>query len=220
MSDDDAEYVSWHQREIGRREVAVSFALPTLVNADEATAIFEDGVSRLTLQKLAGMRVRRIAITASESPQTLLVNLPHQSERFSMAIHSSSYGFGTEVSWSQHEAIDRVTVALREESFGVLTTIDVQETLKEKLGMDSGPYVMLAACNPCLAHQALISESEIGLLLPCNALVYQANGVTTVAVMDPQAAFALTGNADIEPIALEVKARLERVLNLLAESAA
>jgi uncharacterized protein (DUF302 family) len=137
-----------------------------------------------------------------------------------MAISTTSYGLSTQVPWPQDEAIERVTAALKEEGFGVLATIDVQATLKEKLGVDSEPYVILGSCNPQLAHQALGVEPEIGLLLPCNVIVYQANQSTTVAVMDPQAALSLTGNAEIEPVAREAKERLERLLNRLADTAA
>lgn len=79
---------------------------------------------------------------------------------------STRYGFGTETSWPQSEAIERVTAALKDEGFGVLTTIDVQQTLREKLDIDSDPYVILGTCNPHLAHQALQAEPEIGMLLP------------------------------------------------------
>lgn len=137
-----------------------------------------------------------------------------------MAVDATNYGLSTPVPWPQDEAIERVTAALKEEGFGILTTIDVQATLKEKLGVDTDPYIILGSCNPQLAHQALEAEPEIGLLLPCNVIVYKANGDTTVAVMDPQAALALTGNAAVEPLAREAKARLERVVNRLAETTA
>lgn len=137
-----------------------------------------------------------------------------------MAITSTSYGFGTRVPWTQDEAIERVTTALKEEGFGILTTIDVQQTLKEKLGLDTNPYVILGACNPQLANRALEAEPEIGLLLPCNVIVYQVDDGTTVAVMDPAAALQLAGNPTIEPIALEAKTRLERALQRLVEASA
>jgi uncharacterized protein (DUF302 family) len=137
-----------------------------------------------------------------------------------MAITTTNYGFGTRVPWAQDEAIERITAALKEEGFGILTTIDVQQTLKEKLGLDTNSYVILGACNPHLAHQALDAEPEIGLLLPCNVIVYQANGGTTVAVMDPAAALRLAGNPSIEVVGREAKARLERALQRLVETSA
>jgi uncharacterized protein (DUF302 family) len=128
---------------------------------------------------------------------------------------SSSYGLGVRVPWPQEEAIERVTEALKEEGFGILTTIDVQRTLKEKLQLDSRPYIILGACNPHLARRALEAEPEIGLLLPCNVVVYEADGETAIAAMDPAAALALAGNPALEPIALEARARLERALGRL-----
>jgi uncharacterized protein (DUF302 family) len=137
-----------------------------------------------------------------------------------MAVNTTSFGLFTDVPRHQDEAIERVTAALKDEGFGILTMIDVQATVKEKLGVDSAPYVILGSCNPQLAHQVLEAEREIGLLLPCNVVVYQADGrSTTVAAMDPQAALSLTGNSGIEPIASEAKERLARVLARLADIA-
>jgi uncharacterized protein (DUF302 family) len=132
-----------------------------------------------------------------------------------METTKTSYGFGTSVPWTQDEAIERVTAALKEEGFGVLTTIDVQKTLKEKIDVDRPPYVILGACAPSLANQALNAEPEIGLLLPCNVVVYEMNGQTRVAFMDPEAALSLTGNEQISELASEVRGRLERVLTSL-----
>ena len=131
---------------------------------------------------------------------------------------SSSYGLGIRIPWPQEEAIKRVTAALKEEGFGILTTIDVQRTLQEKLQLDSPPYVILGACNPQLAHRALQAEPEIGLLLPCNVVVYEAGGETVIAAMDPVAALALAGNPALEPIAGEARARLEQALERLSEA--
>ena len=82
------------------------------------------------------------------------------------------YGFGCRVAAPMNETIERTTAALKEQGFGVLTTIDVQQTLKNKIGVDFQPYVILGACNPNLAHRALQAEKELGLLLPCNVIVY------------------------------------------------
>jgi uncharacterized protein (DUF302 family) len=135
-----------------------------------------------------------------------------------MSMTKTSYGFGVQVPWGQDETIGRVTAALKTEGFGVLSTIDVQATLKEKIDVDREPYVILGACNPNFANQALEAEPEIGLLLPCNVIVYQEDGRTRVAIMDPVAALGLTGRDDIAPIATEVKSRLERVLDTLSRS--
>jgi uncharacterized protein (DUF302 family) len=129
----------------------------------------------------------------------------------------SPYAFSVPVSWDQTEAIERVTAALKDEGFGILTTIDVQATLKEKIDVDREPYVILGACAPQLANKALEAEPEIGVLLPCNVVVYQTNGNTRVSVMDPEAALGLTGNNQITDLAAEVKSRLQRVLASLSD---
>lgn len=126
----------------------------------------------------------------------------------------TSYGFGKRVRLPYEQAVERTREALASEGFGVLTEINVRETLKKKLDVDFRPYIILGACNPPLAHQALSNELDIGLLLPCNVVVYAGDdeGTSVVQVMDPEAALALAGNTAITPVAREVKSRLERVL--------
>jgi uncharacterized protein (DUF302 family) len=126
----------------------------------------------------------------------------------------SSYGFGTTVKLPYEAAVERTREALLAEGFGVLTEIDVKATLKKKLDIDFRPYIILGACNPPLAHRALTAEREIGLLLPCNVIVYAGDeeGSSVVAIMDPEAALSLAGNDAVAPLATEVKALLERVL--------
>lgn len=128
------------------------------------------------------------------------------------------YGFGTTIDAPYDEAVQRVRDALAAEGFGVLTEIDVRATLKKKLDVDFRPYIILGACNPSLAHRALSSELDIGLLLPCNVVVYAADndGRSVVQVLDPVAALALTGNDAIKPLSDDVKARLQRVLKAVA----
>lgn len=125
---------------------------------------------------------------------------------------SMNYGMSRIVPFSYEEAVDRVTAALKAEEFGVLTTIDVQETLRKKLSVDFRKYVILGACNPPFAHQALQAEEQIGLLLPCNVIVYESDAGTVVAIFDPMVMTALVENPALGPIAGEVKRRLERVL--------
>jgi uncharacterized protein (DUF302 family) len=131
-----------------------------------------------------------------------------------MVEQTTSYGIGTRVELPYDAVVERVREELSKEGFGVLTEIDVAATLKKKLDVDFRPYVILGACNPPLAHQALSAETDIGLLLPCNVVVYAAEeeSGSVVAAMDPEAALALAGNPQIEELAREVKQRLQRVL--------
>jgi uncharacterized protein (DUF302 family) len=122
------------------------------------------------------------------------------------------YGMRTTTDMAPAEAEATVREALAAEGFGVLTEIDVAQTLREKLGIERGPYRILGACNPPLAAQALDADSDIGLLLPCNVVIYEGIGETVVAALDPQTMIDLTANPAIEPIAAEARARLERVL--------
>ena len=116
------------------------------------------------------------------------------------------------------EADRRVREALDEEGFGILTEIDVRETLRKKLDVDFRPYRILGACNPPLAHRALNAETEIGLLLPCNVIVYQGETPedSVVAALDPVVQLELTGRDDLRPLAEEVRERVERALRSLA----
>lgn len=126
------------------------------------------------------------------------------------------YGFHAKVTGTFDDVITRTTAALKNEGFGVLTDIDVKKTLKEKINVDGRPYRILGACNPPLAHRALAADIDIGLLLPCNVVVREeADGSITVGFMDPVAVLKLTDNPDIGKLAVEVRAKLERVRDSL-----
>lgn len=131
-----------------------------------------------------------------------------------MVEQTTRYGFSTMVRMPHEEAVRRTKEALAAEGFGVLTEIDVRATLAKKLGVEFRPYVILGACNPPLAHQALSAELDLGLLLPCNVIVYAGDepGTSVVAAMDPVEALSLTRNDAIVPVAHEVRQRLERAL--------
>ncbi len=123
------------------------------------------------------------------------------------------YGMRTETTLSFDEAVAKVTAELQKEGFGVLTTIDVQQTLRKKLNVDYPRYVILGACNPPFAYKALQVDDQIGLLLPCNIVVQEREGQTTVSAFDPLSMGKIMENPDVVPIADEVKKRLERVLS-------
>jgi uncharacterized protein (DUF302 family) len=126
------------------------------------------------------------------------------------------YGIRTTVNATYEEAIPKVTEALKKEGFGILTEINVKETIKKKLDKEFPKYIILGACNPALAYRALTNETEIGLLLPCNVLVYEGkDGKTVVSAQDPEAALAIVGNQAITPVAKEARERLVRVIESL-----
>jgi uncharacterized protein (DUF302 family) len=128
-----------------------------------------------------------------------------------------SYGFGATLNLPYEQAIERTRAALKDQGFGVLTEIDVKQTMKSKLDVDFRPYVILGACNPPLAHRALSADLGIGLLLPCNVIVYDnGDNSSTVEVMDPEAALGLVGdNPVIAEVAREARSRLRLTLDSL-----
>lgn len=135
-----------------------------------------------------------------------------------MVEQRTRYGRGLTVELDYPAAVERAKAALAAEGFGVLSEIDVSETLRKKLGEEFRPYVILGACNPPLAHRALTAERDLGLLLPCNVVVYATDepGRSVVAAMDPEAALEMTGNDEVREVAREVRVRLERVLEAVA----
>ena len=123
------------------------------------------------------------------------------------------YGFSKTIDLSFENTIEKVIEELKKEGFGVLTTIDVKETLKKKIDVDFKKYTILGACNPPLAHKALQAEEEIGLLLPCNVIVYEKDNKTAVSVFNPGLMSQVVDNKNLKPVADEVKEKLKRVLN-------
>jgi len=113
------------------------------------------------------------------------------------------------------EAIKKVTDALKEEGFGILTDIDIKETLKKKLGEDFRPYRILGACNPLFAYQALLAEDKIGAMLPCNVIVQQLEDGVEVAAVDPVASMQAVENKALEEIASEIRDKLRSVIDRL-----
>jgi uncharacterized protein (DUF302 family) len=128
------------------------------------------------------------------------------------------YGYRGEIKdVSMEEARERVVAALKEEGFGVLTEIDVQTTLKKKIDADFRPYIILGACNPKLAHQALQAEPELGLLLPCNVVLQQSDASSVqVSAVRPDAMFSVVDNDELGSVAGDVGASLERVIQAVS----
>ncbi|MCH8832072.1 MAG: DUF302 domain-containing protein [Chloroflexi bacterium] len=134
-----------------------------------------------------------------------------------MSEESTQYSFTVKLDVSYEKALERVIQALQDEGFGALTRIDVRETLKAKLDTDFRKYMIIGACNPSLAHRALSADLGVGLLLPCNVVVYEDDGGSTVAMIDPLSMMGFIHNPDLEQVAQEARGRLQRVAKALAE---
>jgi uncharacterized protein (DUF302 family) len=131
-------------------------------------------------------------------------------------VQTTRYGMRVEIPVDYDKAVEQTTAALKAEGFGVLTTIDVKAIMKQKLDKDFRRYVILGACNPPLAHRALEAELEIGLLLPCNVIVYEhAPNRSVVAAMAPAPAMGMVGNDALVPVGQEAELRLRRALTAL-----
>jgi uncharacterized protein (DUF302 family) len=126
-----------------------------------------------------------------------------------------NYGFSKILDMPFEKAVERVTAELKKEGFGVLTSIDVKETLKQKINVDFKKYTILGACNPPIAHKALQEEEELGLLLPCNVIVYEKENRTNVSFFDPMVMTWVIDNDNMKPIATEVKEKLQKVLKAI-----
>lgn len=132
-----------------------------------------------------------------------------------MTSDTKQLGMTINLAMPYEEAIPHVTAALKEEGFGVLTEIDVKATLKKKLDVDFQKYVILGACNPVLAHKALSTTLDIGLMLPCNVIVYEQDGQSVVSIVDPILMLDVADHPELSDVADEAKARLQRVTTAL-----
>jgi uncharacterized protein (DUF302 family) len=132
-----------------------------------------------------------------------------------MSIHYTQYGMQTKLDLPYDQAVEKVTAALKEQGFGVLTSIDVQQTMRIKLDKDFRRYVILGACNPPLAFQAFTDEPEVGLLLPCNVIVYEEGQGSIVSILDPEKMMALAENSKLQPVAQQARTRLQQALESL-----
>ena len=124
-----------------------------------------------------------------------------------------SYGFKKELSMPYEGVVLKVREALKKEGFGILTEIDIKDKMKEKLGVDFEKYIILGACNPPNAYRALQAEPDIGLMLPCNVIVYEAGGKTILAVVKPTVSMQMIDNKDLEKTAVEVEGLLKKVFD-------
>jgi uncharacterized protein (DUF302 family) len=127
----------------------------------------------------------------------------------------ANYGMSARLGIPHEQAVEAAKEALKSEGFGVLTEIDVKATLKKKLDVDFRKYIILGACNPPMAYKALSTELEIGLLLPCNVIVYEEGDGSVVSAIDPIEAMAVVDNPKLKPVAEQVRAKLERVIDSL-----
>ena len=127
-----------------------------------------------------------------------------------------NYGFTKELNISFEKAIEVITEALKKEGFGILTKIDLKEKFKEKLGIDFKKYVILGACNPSSAHKAILAEENIGLMLPCNVIVYAKKDKTTISIIRPTAAMGMIDNEELGQISKKVETQLKNVFDSIS----
>ncbi len=125
------------------------------------------------------------------------------------------YGFTKVLTISFYKAIDKVTNELEKEGFGILTRIDVKEKFKEKLGIEFTKYVILGACNPSSAHEAIQAEENIGLMLPCNVIVYEKENHTIVSIIRPKTAMGMIDNEDLKKVGERIENKLKKVIDAL-----
>ena len=126
-----------------------------------------------------------------------------------------NYGFTKELNIPYGKVIEMVKEALKEEGFGVLTEIDVQEKIKKELGIDMKKYIIFGACNPLNAHQAILTEENIGLLLPCNVIVYEKGGKTVVSIIRPTVSMQMVDNAGLQKVSEKVEVKLKKAFDAL-----
>lgn len=131
-------------------------------------------------------------------------------------LQALNYGYVVPVNLPFDQTVERLEQGLKQEGFGVLCRIDIQAKLKEKLGVDFPRYIILGACNPPIAHQALQQEFNLGLLLPCNAVVYEREGRTYAGVVDAMKMLSIVGDSSMEPMAQSVNEKLRRALDIFA----
>jgi uncharacterized protein (DUF302 family) len=126
------------------------------------------------------------------------------------------YGFTKEIDASFEETLDKVSNELKKEGFGILTQINVTEKFKEKLDIDFKKYIILGACNPPSAHKAIVIEENIGLMLPCNVVIYERKNKTVVSIIKPKVAMKMIGNVELDKIASTIEKKLKKVFDSIS----
>jgi uncharacterized protein (DUF302 family) len=126
-----------------------------------------------------------------------------------------NYGFTKELNIPYGKVVELVRQKLKKEGFGVLTEIDVQGTMKEKLGIDMSKYIILGACNPSNAYTAILAEENIGLILPCNVIVYENGGKTAISIIRPTVAMQMIDNAELQKVSEEVEGKLKKAFDAI-----
>ena len=132
-----------------------------------------------------------------------------------MEKNTISYGFTKEIDVPFEEVIELVSEELKKEGFGILTKIDVKEKIKEKLGIDFKKYVILGACNPSSAYKAILAEDNIGLMLPCNVIVYEKGNRTTISIIKPSVAMQMIDNKELKEVADTIETKLKHVIDTI-----
>jgi uncharacterized protein (DUF302 family) len=127
-----------------------------------------------------------------------------------------NYGFTKEIDASFEDAVTSASIELKKEGFGILTQIDIAEKFKEKLGIDFKKYIILGACNPPSAHKAILVEENIGLMLPCNVIIYERQNKTVVSIIKPTVAMKMIGNVELEQIASTIETKLKKVFDSIS----
>lgn len=152
---------------------------------------------------------------ASAAVVPLAIYVEKERKMSAQQIQHLEYGFSKTLDVPYEEAVEKARAALKEEGFGVLCEIDIKEKLKEKLGVDFRKYVILGACNPALAYATLQEDLNIGLLLPCNVIVYEYEGRSVVSAVDAAKMLSVVGNLKLESTARSVNEKLRRVIDSL-----
>ncbi len=194
------------------RERTGTDTIPVLVATDGEVTVGEDAITAyLDTRTPAPRRGTSPSPEGGESPPPLPPG--------GMRMLATGYTLSTTTNQPFGAAVERVRDELSKEGFGVLSEIDVQATLREKLGVEEDAYVILGACNPALAHQALSAEPDLGTLLPCNVVVYQRDGQTHIAAIDAERMLSIVGNDSLAPVAAEVRGKLAGVVERASHTA-